>query len=111
MKYSKMLALIAGVSLTLSTAALAQSTKAPKAAKVAKAQTSSIKGSVKSVSDSEIVLSQKGKDATFELNSDTKKIGDIQPGAKVAIQYRFDNGKDVASVIKASAAKKPGKGI
>ena len=75
MKHSKVLALIAVVSLTLSTAALAQSTKAPRAVK---AQTSSIRGSVKSVSDSEIVLSQKGNDVTIALNSETKKIGDIE---------------------------------
>ncbi len=108
MKHSKVLALIAAVSLCLSTGALAQSKKP---AKTVKADTSSVRGSVKSVSDSEIIVDKKGKDLTFELNSDTKKIGDIKPGANVNIQYRWDNGKDVASVVKASGTKKPGRGI
>ena len=108
MKYSKALALIAVVFLTLSTSLFAQSSKVEKKHKAA---TSSIHGSVKSVSDSELVLTQKGKDVTLFLESDTQRVGDIKPGADVVVQYRFDNGKDVASMVKASGAKKSVKGI
>src|SRR5262245_21840739 len=103
MKYSKVLTLLVVVFLTLSTSLFAQSKKVEKKHRAA---TTSIHGSVKSVTDSEIVLTQKGKDVAFELNSDTQKVGDITPGADVVVQYRFDHGKDVASLIKASGAKK-----
>ncbi len=108
MKHFKVLTLIAVVLLASSTFLFAQSSKAENKHKAA---TNSIHGSVKSVSDSELVLTQKGKDVTLFLNSDTKKVGDIKPGSDVVVQYRFDNGKDVASTIRASGSKKPTKGI
>src|SRR5579884_4286664 len=98
MKSMKLLALIAGATLALTCPLAAQSNTgktAPNADKKVKAATSSLKGSVKSISDSEIVIQQKSKELKFSLSSETQKEGDIKPGTDVNVQYRFENMKDV----------------
>ena len=108
MKHIRIFALIAGATLILTGALAAQSTTAktaPKTDKTAKAATSSLKGSVKSISDSELVVEQKSKELKFSLNSDTQKEGDIKPGTEVSVEFRFENMKDVAVKVQALPAK------
>jgi hypothetical protein len=75
---------------------------AKKSAAVAKHSTS---GTVKSVSDSSLVISKGGKDETFVVNSATEKKGTIDTGAKVTVHYTVDGKNWVATAITAHPAK------
>ena len=101
-------------------AAPAPATKAPKAEKPAssstkKVATKSAQGTVKSFSDSQLVITKgsgkSAKDETFVVNASTTKTGTIETGAKVSVHYTMDGTNMVASAITASPAKasKPAK--
>jgi hypothetical protein len=62
-------------------------------------------GTVKSVSDSSLVISKGGKDQTFVVNSTTDKKGTVETGAHVSVHYTMDGTNMVATAITASAAK------
>src|SRR5215468_1025587 len=72
---------------------------APKAEKSAskKVATKATSGTVKSVSDSQLVIThgsgKSAKDETFAVNASTKKEGDIATGTKVTVAYTVE-GKD-----------------
>src|SRR5262245_466128 len=106
MTHKKLLALIAGASLAIAGSGLAQ-TKAPapapaakKAAKDApakglpKVMTSVTQGTIKSISDAQLVIDHKtkagSKDMTFVMNSSTEKQGDLKAGERVTVHYRKD---------------------
>jgi hypothetical protein len=82
------------------------SASAKKAAAVASHTTS---GTVKSVSDSSLVISkgtgEKATDETFTVNASTKKTGDVKEGAKVTVAYTTEGGANTATSIKAAAPK------
>ena len=81
----------------------AQKTAAPKkAAAVAKHTTA---GTVKSSSDSSLVITKGGKDETFVVNSSTEKKGTIDTGAKVTVHYTMDGKNMVATSVAAAPAK------
>jgi hypothetical protein len=63
-------------------------------------------GTVKSVSDSSLVISKGGKDQTFVVNSTTEKKGTVETGAHVSVHYTMDGTNMVATAITASPAKK-----
>jgi len=68
--------------------------------------TNSTAGTVKSSSDSSLVITNKaGKDETFTVNASTKKDGAIDTGAKVTVAYTKDGASMVATSIKAAPAK------
>jgi hypothetical protein len=73
-----------------------------KAATVAKHTTS---GTVKSSSDTSLVISKGGKDETFVVNSSTEKKGTVDTGAKVTVHYTVDGKNWVATAITAAPAK------
>jgi hypothetical protein len=75
---------------------------AKKPAAVAKHTTS---GTVKSSSDTSLVISKAGKDQTFVVTSATEKKGTIEPGAKVAVHYTVDGKSWVATAVTAKPAK------
>ena|SRR5258708_5573855 len=75
---------------------------AKKEASVAKHTTS---GTVKSSSDTSLVISKGGKDQTFVVNSATEKNGTVEPGAKVAVHYTVDGKSWVATAITVKPAK------
>ena len=86
-----------------STAATTHKEKAPAAA----SHTTS--GTVKSSSDSQLVISKgsgkAAKDETFTVNASTKKTGDIATGSKVTVAYTMEGKDMVATSVKAAAAK------
>ena len=91
-------------------AAKAQAPAAAKAEKPAKKPaTKSAHGVVKSVSDSQLVISsgkgKSAKDETFVVNASTTKTGTVETGATVSVHYTMDGTNMVASAINASAAK------
>ncbi len=90
----------------------AKEKKAPAAMKEAgKAAVAShtTSGTVKSVSDSSLVITKgaakNAKEVTFTVNASTKKTGDVKEGSKVTVAYTTEGGTMTATSIKAAAAK------
>jgi hypothetical protein len=75
---------------------------AKKPAAVAKHTTSA---TVKSSSDTSLVISKGGKDQTFVVNSATEKKGAVETGAKVAVHYTVDGKSWVATTVTVEPAK------
>ncbi len=80
----------------------AAKTAAKKPAAVSHLTTS---GTVKSASDSSLVISKAGKDKTFVVNASTEKKGAVETGAKVAVHYTMDGKNMVATAITVQPAK------
>lgn len=82
------------------------STAAP--AKPAAAASHSVKGVVKSMDASSMVITKSGKaggDMTFALNADTKKDGAPAVGSNVSVRYRTEGTDNIATAVTASAPK------
>ena len=76
------------------------------AAKTAKSDHATT-GTVKSISDTSLVLTTSGKkhhEMTFQLDSSVHKEGAIAVGSHVSIRYREDGNKHVATAITANKA-------
>src|SRR5262249_49813805 len=97
-------------------AAPAAKQTAPKAPKAEKSEKSSKKmatkttsGVVKSVSDSQLVITKgsgkSAKDETFVVNASTTKTGTIETGSKVQVHYTTEGSTMTATAIAASAPK------
>jgi hypothetical protein len=85
----------------------AAATAQPAAKKVASHTTT---GTVKSVSDTELVITKGTKDQTFTVNASTDKKGTIETGSKVSVHYTLDGKTMVATAITVTpAAKAPAK--
>jgi hypothetical protein len=118
-------AAVLAVALAVPVAAFAQATAPAKkstahkeaAASTAKVASKTTTGTVKSVSDSSLVIEhgtgKSAKEETFTVNASTKKDGDIATGSKVTVAYTTEGSTMTATSIKASAAhaaaKKPAK--
>jgi|RhiMetdeSRZDD1v2_1073273.scaffolds.fasta_scaffold816862_2 hypothetical protein len=89
--------------------ATAKKSAAPAAtAKAATAASHSVKGVVKSIDASSLVITKSGKaggDMTFTLNADTKRDGAPAVGSPVSVRYRGDGGSMVATAVTAQPAK------
>ncbi|HEY1304458.1 MAG TPA: hypothetical protein VGF24_12945 [Vicinamibacterales bacterium] len=93
----------------------AQTTTAKKAptsttatAKPATAASHSVKGVVKSMDASSMVITKSGKaggDMTFTVNADTKKDGAPEVGSNVSVRYRTEGSTNIATAVTAQAAK------
>src|SRR5262245_46763314 len=93
----------------------AQSTTTKKApasttasAKPATAASHSVKGAVKSMDASSMVITKSGKsggDMTFTVNADTKKDGAPEVGSNVSVRYRTEGSTNIATAVTAQAAK------
>jgi hypothetical protein len=71
-------------------------------AKPATAASHSVKGVVKSIDASSLVISRSGKagsDMTFTLNADTKKDGAPAVGSSVSVRYRTEGSTNVATAV------------
>jgi hypothetical protein len=66
-------------------------------------------GTISSMTNSDLVLSHlvKGKqeDTTFKMDSNTKKEGTIDKGARVAVYFKDENHQRIATDIKAEPKK------
>ena len=81
---------------------------APVAAKPATAASHSVKGVVKSIDASSLVITKSGKaggDMTFTLNADTKRDGAPAVGSPVSVRYRSEGSSMVATAVSAQPAK------
>jgi len=84
------------------TAAKKSTAPAKKSATVASHTTA---GTVKSSSDSSLVITKGGKDETFTLNSSTEKTGTIENGSHVTVHYTMDGKNMVATAVSVTPAK------
>jgi hypothetical protein len=85
-------------------------TKAEKSEKSSKkVATKSTSGTVKSVSDTQLVITKgsgkAAKDETFVVNSSTTKTGTVEAGSKVSVRYTSEGGTMTATAITASTPK------
>jgi len=109
MRILKATALIAALAI-VPAAAFAQATTAKKAAPAAKHSSAAVAshstaGTVKSSSDSSLVITKGGKDQTFTLNSSTEKTGSIENGSHVTVHYTMDGKNMVATSVAVQPAK------
>lgn len=91
-------------------AAPAKSTAAStKSAATKKVASKSASGTVKSISDSQLVIThgkgKSAKDETFVVNASTTKTGTIETGTKVSVHYTSEGSTMTATAIMASAPK------
>jgi len=88
-------------------AAAPQATKTASTKKAAPAAAShSVKGVVKSIDNSSLVISRKkGGDMTFVLDSSTAKDGSPAAGSDVSVRYRTEGKTMVATAVTAQPAK------
>ena len=79
---------------------------APSAKKAAPAASHSVKGTVKSMDNSTLVLSRKkGPDMTFAVDSSTTKTGAPAVGSEVSVKYHTEGKTMMATAITAAPAK------
>ena len=87
----------------------AAATAQPAAAKKVASHTTT--GTVKSVSDTELVITKGTKDQTFTVNASTDKKGTIETGSKVSVHYTLDGKTMVATAITVTPAAKVAKKV
>jgi FKBP-type peptidyl-prolyl cis-trans isomerase len=100
-----MLALPVAAFAAQATTAPAAKKAAPAAKKTAAVAKHTTSGTVKSVTDSSLVITKAGKDQTFVVNSSTEKTGTVAAGDKVSVHYTVDGKNWVATAITAAPAK------
>jgi hypothetical protein len=107
MKILKAAAIVAAMAMipAASFAQTAAATKKAPAAKTAAVASHSTAGTVKSATDSSLVISKGGKDQTFVLNSSTEKKGTLDTGAHVTVHYTMDGKNMVATAVTVQPAK------
>ena len=103
------------LAVTSGYAAMAQSSTTKKSsaptsttAKPATAASHSVKGVVKSIDASSLVITKSGKaggDMTFTMNADTKHDGSPAVGSPVSVRYRSEGSAMVATAVSAQPAK------
>ncbi|MGA2261495.1 MAG: hypothetical protein ABSH28_08665 [Acidobacteriota bacterium] len=106
----KNLVVMIGLCLLLSVAAFAQTKPAKKVvAPAPKVMTAT--GVIKSADAASLVITHKvsgtDTDMTFVLNADTKKTGDMTPGAKATVHYKVDGSTNTATAVTATPAPAP----
>ena len=101
---SFVVAFILSFFLILATAGVASAVPTAKASAVAGAETQAVSGTVTSVSDTSLVVNSEGKEVTFELRPDTQIEGKVAQGAKVTVEYRVEEGKNIAVRVTVSAS-------
>ena len=121
------LALIGGLSVALCAAALGQHAKvnsnppANPQAKSTQPATHFTQGTITSINANEVVITKKvrgkAEQARFTITSQTQRNGNLAMGTRVSVQYREQNGQNIAAAVReltvpttAKPAKAPSKG-
>jgi len=108
MRNFKAAAIVAMLAMVPAGAFAAQAAKKSAApAKHAAVASHTTSGTVKSSSDTSLVVTKGGKDETFTLNSSTEKTGTIENGAHVTVHYTMDGKNMVATAVSVQPAKAP----
>lgn len=100
-------AAIVAVLAAVPAAASSQATKkaAASATKTASVASHSTAGTVKSATDTSLVISKGGKDQTFVLSPSTEKKGALEAGAHVTVHYTMDGKNMVATAVAVQPVK------
>jgi hypothetical protein len=104
-------ALVAGLTAVLTAAALGSQHKAvnsnPPAnpqAKITQPATHFTQGTITSINANEVVITKKvrgkAEQAKFTLNSQTQRNGTLAAGTRVSVQYREQNGQNIAAAVR-----------
>jgi hypothetical protein len=99
---------VAGAAQAAQATAKKDTAKPAATTKPAAAASHSVKGTVKSMDASTLVITKSGKaggDMTFTVNADTKKDGAPAVGSAVSVRYRTEGSTNVATAVTASAPK------
>jgi hypothetical protein len=99
---------VAGAAQAAQATAKKDTAKPATTAKPAAAASHSVKGTVKSMDASTLVITKSGKaggEMTFTVNADTKKDGAPAVGSPVSVRYRTEGSTNVATAVTASAPK------
>jgi hypothetical protein len=99
---------VAGAAQAAQATAKKDAAKPAATAKPAAAASHSVKGTVKSMDASTLVITKSGKaggEMTFTVNADTKKDGAPAVGSPVSVRYRTEGSTNVATAVTASAPK------
>ena len=107
LKAAAIVAMLAMVPAGAFAAQAAKKTAPAPAAKHSTVASHTTSGTVKSASDSSLVITKGGKDETFTLNSTTEKTGTIANGAHVTVHYTMDGKNMVATAVSVQPAKAP----
>ncbi len=78
---------------------------APAAKKSAAVASHTTSGTVKSSTDTSLVITKAGKDQTFTVSPSTEKTGTIENGAHVTVHYTMDGKNMVATAVSVAPAK------
>lgn len=105
LKAATLVAMLAIVPVAAFGQAAAKTKAAPAAKKTAAVASHTTAGTVKSSTDSSLVISKSGKDQTFVLNSSTEKTGTIETGSHVTVHYTMDGKNMVATAVTVQPAK------
>lgn len=105
LKAAALVAMLAVVPAAAFGEAAAQKKVAPAAKKSTAMASHTTTGTVKSSSDTTLVISKAGKDQTFTVNSSTQKQGAIETGARVSVHYTMDGKDMVATAISVQPGK------
>ena len=117
------IALIGGLCVALSAAALAgqhakvnSNPPANPQAKVTQPATHFTQGTITSINANEVVITKKvrgkAEQARFSINSQTQRNGNLATGTRVSVQYREQNGQNIAAAVReltVAATAKPTK--
>src|SRR5256886_17396368 len=118
----KRLALVGSLSVALCAAALGQHTKvnsnppANPQAKPTQPATHFTQGTITSINASEVVITKKvrgkAEQSKFAINYQTQRNGNLAAGTRVSVQYREQNGQNIAAAVRelsVPTTAKPGK--
>ncbi len=98
--------ILSGLLLIVPSFALAALEAAPAATSDPKPVSGTMKGVVKSVDASSLVVSiSKTADETFVLSNSTTREGTLASGATVDVKYHMDNGHRVATAVMVKESK------
>jgi hypothetical protein len=106
-----LLATTGGIAQQTTTAPGTGQTKAATKAKAPAAKMATMTGTIKSADVNKLVIShvdtktKKATDETFVLSGSTTKTGDLTAGAKATVNYKSENGQNMASSVKVAPAK------
>ena len=97
--------LVLVVALAVAGSAFAAVPQASSSAKKSTPASHTVKGTVKSLDNSSLVVSHKGGDMTFVVDNGTAKTGSPAVGSEVSVKYHTEGKTNMATAITAQPAK------
>jgi len=64
-----------------------------------------VSGTIKSFSDTSLVLTHDNSESTFSLNAETRVEGTLKNGAQATVEYQSKEGENIATRVVVESAK------